>query len=376
MLRNDSTRQGASASALVVVPEPADWHAPLVETLRGFGPVEVFAPWALPRVLAPLGRRVGFVRRRAATTTATGRAWFTAAELLTRALARGRTAATLRNRVHLRALADRATAHHLRRDRSPRLVVAPSLAARRTFAAAHSLGARCLLLEDMPDFDGLVDGLDTLAVHHPHAHFLRNHRPRAQDHARQRAERWQADAIAVRGGVSWHRLGPRTTRVQLPRTRTTAEHTPGPDIAFAGPPLARAGSTALLPLLEALPTCTVRVLPGPRSEPEALLQHPRVRVDASLDGVGVVLSLGPLESHPRAVGEALDRGIPVVGTRASTGLLDPMSVQLVDADDVPSTVAAIERALADGTPPRPWAPATTLHDWLDAQYSVTSNVTA
>ncbi len=353
--------------AFVVVPEPADWLAPLLDVLREAGPVEVFAPWVLPDAVVTLGGRVGFVRRRLGhgLPGARGRGWFTAAELVARALARGKTARTLANRVHIRALADAAAAFHLSRRPAPSLVLAPSLAARRTFSRSRAAGSTCLLIEDLPDFDTLVDGLDRLASGLPEATFLRNHRPRARDHARQRAERWQADVIAVRGRASWHRLGGTASRVLLPRLASSVRHVQGSEIAFAGPPLARAGSTHLPALLGALPERVVRVQPGPVAEPAALLDHPRVRVDRSLDGVGVVLSLGPLESYPSRVAGALERGIPVVGTAASTGLLDRASVSCVDPDDVAGVADAIERALRRDAPvPRAWTPPLTLQQYL------------
>lgn len=359
-----------NVGVFVVAPEPADWLGPVLEVLQARGSVEVFAPWVLPGAVVRLGRRVGFVRRREGHDLpgARGRGWFTAAELLARAFARGKTARTLANRVHMRALADATAALLLGRREAgpPRLVLAPSLGARRSFARARALGSTCVLVEDMPDLDSLVDGLDRMALAHPRASFLRNHRPRARDHARQRAERWQSDVIAVRGRVAWQRLGDAKERVAIPQEPSRATHRSGLAIAFAGPPLARCGSTQLPALLEALPGRELRVQPGPAAEPSGLLAHPRVRVDRSLDGVGVVLSLSPLESHPSAVTAALERGIPVVGTLASTGLLEPASVRAVEPGDTAATVRAIEAALAgEGPPPRAWLPPRSLLEWLD-----------
>lgn len=360
----------ARVDAFVVAPEPTSWLHPVVEALQTVGTVRVFAPWVLPQAAVRLGTSVGFVRRRGARCLPGARptGWFTAAELAARAHARGKAARTFANRVRMRRLVDAVASFEISRDEAPGLVVAPSFTARRTFAAAHRGGGTCLLVEDMPDFDGLVDGLDGLAREHPQAHFLRNHRPRAKDHARQRAERWQADAVAVRGRAAWHRLGGSKNRVVLPRVPSPRELRRGPDVAFAGPALARAGSVHLPALLDALPRRTIRVRPGPCSEPASLASHPRVRIDPSLDGVGVVASLGPLESHPDAVAQALDAGIPVVGTLASTGVLDPNSVGVVDPSDTRSTADAIEAALTgDGVVPRPWTAPLTLRAWLEVQ---------
>lgn len=364
--------------ALIVAPEPTGWLRAVLGALSRWGAVEVFAPWALPAPLVALGRHAGFVRRRdgAALPGARGRGWFTVAELGLRTLARGRAAATFANRVRMRSLADLAAARRLSRD-APPLVIAPSFAARRTFAAAKRHGSTCLLLEDMPDFDGLVDGLDALARALPEAHFLRNHRPRPRDHARQRAERWQADAIAVRGRIAWGRLGAARPRMLLPRlvSEDIGRCVGGDAILFAGPPLARCGSNHLPALLDALKSHTIRVQPGPCSEPSTLLQHPRVHVRRGFAGVGAVLSIGPLESHPAAVAEALDRGVPIVGTLASTGLVDPTSMLEVDPRDGLETARALETALASGASPRPWSAPLTLATWL-AQNAELSSTTA
>lgn len=361
--------------ALVVAPEPTDWLPPMLDVLRASGPVEVFAPWVLPRAVASMGQRVGFVRRRDGRRLpgTRGHGWFTAAELLLRGFARGSTAATLSNRVRMRALADHAAAFRLARSLTPQLLIAPSLAARRCFAQGRRAGSTCLLVEDLPDFDSLVDGLDVLAATLPQARFLRNHRPRPQAHARQRAERWQADAIGVRGRAAWTRVGARTCRVQLPRTVFTRAGLPGRDVLFAGPPLARCGSTQLPALLRALPDVTIRVLPGPCSEPASLAEHPRIKVHRSADltGIGAVLSLSPLESHPVAVARALDAGLPIVGTRASTGLIAASSMVCVDEPTPLALADALTVALAGHAPvPRPWLAPQSL-----AQYVVASSRT-
>ncbi len=362
-------------SVFVVAPEPSDWLRPMLDVLQRAGPVEVFAPWVLPPSVAALGRGVGFVRRRAGQELpgTRGHGWFTAAELLLRGLARRKTAATLSNRVRIRALVDHAAAFRLARGPAPRLLIAPTLAARRCFAQGRRVGASCLLVEDMPDFDTLVDGLDGLAAALPEAAFLRNHRPRPQAHARQRAERWQADAVGVRGRVAWQRIGHRKTRVQLPRTAFTDQGRRGHDVLFAGPALARCGSVGLPALLNALPEITIRVLPGPCSEPGSLGNHPRIQVHRSpdLDGIGAVLSLSPLESYPAVVARALDAGVPIVGTAASTGLVTPASVLRID-NATPGAIAdVLTQALEGQAPlPMPWRAPRSL-----AQYVVESSCT-
>jgi len=375
-----ATAAKSSATAiLVIAPEPSEWLGPVLRACGSRAAVRVFAPWALPSSIAALGRRVGFVRRRdgRGLPGARGRVWFTAAELLGRAWARGKTAPTLANRVRMRAVVDRLAALEVARGPAPAVVLAPTLGARHTFAAASKRGAACLLLEDMPDFDQLVDGLDALARAQPQARFLRNHRPAARAHARQRAERWQADAVAVRGHAGWCRIGASKPRVGIPFEAGPLPHHGGDVVCFAGPPLARAGSTMLPALLDAMPELKLRVLPGPCSEPPSLLEHPRVQVGRGLDGACAVLAPGPLESHPASVVDALRRGVPVVGTKASTGQLDPSSVLTAEADDIPAMVSALRRAVrGEAPPPIAWHADTSLAAWIADQYSATSSVTA
>ncbi len=351
--------------AFVVAPEPADWLAPLIEQLESRYAVDVFAPWALPDRLPALARRVGFVRRRLGHGD--GAAWFTAAELAARAYARGRAAPTFAARFRLRALAGNAAAARLTRGPTPDLVVAPSFSARRPFAA--SAQAQHLLLEDQPDLDGLVDGLDALARQHPQAAFLNNHRPRFADHVTQRAERWQADAIAVRGRVAAARLGNRRPVLRLCMPTPTVGGTRGDTVLWPGPLLARSGAMHLPALLTAVPTLKIRAQRAGIVEPESLASHPRVELSStpSLEDIGAVLSLGALESHPRAVTLALAAGLPVVGTEASTGALAKGSVSIVDPHDVAGLARALRAALlGNASSPRPWTEAPDVATWASS----------
>ncbi|MEM6293366.1 MAG: hypothetical protein AAGA54_18985 [Myxococcota bacterium] len=352
----------AERQAFIVAPEPVDWLAPLVAQLEGAYDVEVFAPWALPDRLPRVARRVGFVRRRLGY--AGGRAWFTAAELAARAYARGKAAPTFAARFQLRAMAGYAAAAHLARRRTPAVVIAPSFAARRVFAATPD--SRHLLLEDQPDLDGLVDGLDALARQHPQAAFLNNHRPRFTDHVAQRAERWQADAIAVRGRVAAARLADRGPVLRLPTTAPTVDADGGDTVLFAGPLLARGGAMHLPALLRAMPALKIRAQRVDVVEPVSLAEHPRVELSSapSLQGVAAVLSLGSLESHPRAVARALAAGLPVVGTKASTGALAQGSATWVDPDDGAALQKALHEALHGRAPkPRAWTAAPDIATW-------------
>lgn len=373
--------------ALIVAPEPVDWLRPVIDALRTVMRVEVFAPWALPQLSRPVPS-IGFIRRRDTTDVprcSVGwplRASFVGLELALRAHARGKAARTFAARFRMRALVDRLAAREVRR-RAPALLLAPSLAARRTFAAAASHPTRCILIEDLPDLDHLVDGLDELAHAHPNASFLRNHRPRFADHVDQRAERLQAHAIAVRGAVALDRLQAKRC-VALPTAPSTVTPTKrGSTVLLAGPAVARSGTLHLRALLDAMPELTVRIQPAERLEPAWLRNDARVQLDPAISfvDVGAVLSLASLESHPRAVARATHHAIPVVGTVASTGAIE--GACHVDPKDVQSTVAAIRAALRGELPaPRPWNGTQSLVDcvrdpnWVRDQYSVAANVTA
>jgi hypothetical protein len=101
----------------------------------------------------------------------------------------------------VRAAIDAYTAREVTRLR-PDTVVACSLAARRTFAAARTINARCVLLLDLPLFRALHRDLDRAAERWPDRRFLRRFRAPSWAIARQEAERVLADLVLVRGGYA------------------------------------------------------------------------------------------------------------------------------------------------------------------------------
>ncbi|MBJ6759285.1 hypothetical protein JGU66_00830 [Myxococcaceae bacterium JPH2] len=363
----------------VIVPEPSEWVAHLPELLgRGTG-ARVLAPWALPDLPAPLvpsALRAALRRRRLEAPESSQvvsvpgwmaleaglRAWGTT------------TQSRLRARFALRQGISRLAA--LRTPAALSRVVAPSLAAREVFVAARARGARCVLVEDLPNLRALHADLDEAFARHPEEHFLRNHRASARDVARQEAERLLADEIWVRGdfareqllraGVPAERireLHPRPETVDASRERTSTGHrvTHLHRVALlAGPALARMGAPEALAALEARPEWTLWVRPAEDSD-LMRLEHPRVRVvtaqqQQALDGVAAVLAPAWCESQPPELARAIARGIPVIATDRAAGFLP---CRTIPRGNVPALVAELDAltpprrsALAQGSPHR------------------------
>ncbi|MFY0574748.1 hypothetical protein ACN28S_10630 [Cystobacter fuscus] len=190
---------------LVIAPEPAPW-LPRLSSLLGEGPpAQVLAPWSLPEGPEQWGalpsRLRAAWRRRTVPEATPHRVWglpgWWAVEAGLRWSGRS-AAATFSSRFLLREWVARAVAPLL--PAGVEMVIAPSLCARELFAVARRRGARCVLVEDLPSLRQLHADLDEAASHHPEEAFLRNHRARAADVARQEAERVLADEIWVRGG--------------------------------------------------------------------------------------------------------------------------------------------------------------------------------
>ncbi|MBU8899315.1 hypothetical protein DRW03_04760 [Corallococcus sp. H22C18031201] len=353
----------------VILPEPGEWVAHLPELLgRGGAAARVLAPWALPGLpssLVPASLRAA-VRRRQPEVPQLSQVvsvpGWTALEAGLRAW--GSTPqARLRARFAVRQGISRLAA--LRPPASLTRVVAPSLAAREVFVAARARGARCVLVEDLPNLRALHADLDEAFARHPEEHFLRNHRASARDVARQEAERLLADEIWVRGDFAREQL----LRAGLPAERTRELHpraeafdSPREDspaghrvthlhrvALLAGPALARMGAPEALAALEARPEWTLWVRPSEDSD-LMRLEHPRVRVvtrqqQQALDGVDAVLAPAWCESHPPELARAITRGIPVIATDRAAGFLP---CRTVPRGNVPALVAELDAL----TPPR------------------------
>lgn len=268
---------------LVVSAAPGSLLAPLVDAHRRTDDVVVTTPLAAPAWLARLPGPAGtfMARRRAEGARLTPLLPIDAAM---RAWARDRTDRRYAADFAMRALIDTWSAAQVRRLR-PDTVIACSLAARRTFAAARAIGARTVLVLDLPVFRVLHRDLDRAAAYWPERAFLRRYRAPSWAIARQEAERVLADRILVRGpyaraaciadGIAESRL----ELLPLPAPPAIARP-PAPTgrIRLAGLAAARHGIDTALAAARLLgKTLVVRV--GEGTEPADLAREPDVATD-------------------------------------------------------------------------------------------------
>jgi len=315
---------------LVVAPEPPTWleHA-VGSSTEG---VRVFRLW-------PIARRAGT-------------AW-----------ARGRADRRITARFAHRDLLDRLAAARLPRD--VQAIYAPSMCARRVFAAAarRSPDIECHLVEDIADLRQLHADLDRAAARHPDAVFLRRHRATPQQLARQEAERVLADVIHVRShfaqqlrvssGYPADRIRTIDEPPSLPAQRRLID-ADQPTLLLAGLATARAGTYEVLAALDALPTATLLVRAGEGLEPAELLTHPRVRIadaatERTLDGVDIVVAPTWCELHLPQLAMAATLGVPFVATERAAGIVDVASAgRLVEPGDVDGLIGAVQGILGRG----------------------------
>jgi hypothetical protein len=302
---------------VIIAPEPAFW---LEKMAADHGPL--FAPWALAS--AGPGWLPAGVRRfcdRRVMEGAIGLPGWTLAEGALRAWTGARADRLLWARFALRRAVDFLAARWVRRHR-PKTVVAPSCAAEASFAAAHEVGARCILVEDLPDVRGLHRDLDRAAEAHPECAFLRRYRAQSEVAARQEVERLFADEIYVRGRFAWSQRvasGVEPSRLRELFPPRVAPLVPAGNVdsaarlRLAGLAAARNGSVEVLRMLETMPRARVLVRAGEGAEPRALFTHPQVM---EYDGGPVDLVIAPAwcETYPTEVVAASASGIPVVAT--------------------------------------------------------------
>lgn len=308
-------------------------------------PGEVWAPLAVPAWMGRLPGRVGaFARRRvvdAATVTAP---WMIAVDAGLRMWAGEATDRKYLAEFTLRHAIDRWAAREVERRRPP-VVIAPSLAARRTFAAARSYGATTMLALDLPLFRVLHRDLDRAAEVWPERAFLRRFRAPSWAIAAQDSERVLADVILVRGayaraaciadGIPDAKIEAMAQREPRPIAR--AEARTG-RIRLAGLAAARHGvDTALAAARELGMTLVVRV--GDGTEPADLARRPGVAVDDR--PVDAVICPAVCETYADELRAARAAGIPVVASPgASTDARGP------DPFDARGFAAAIADAIS------------------------------
>ena len=269
--------------------------------------------------------------------------------LAARAWSRGDAERLIRADLAQRALLDRWAAREVRR-RKPRVVIAPSLAARRTLAAAHAIGATAVLAHDLPVLRQLAADLDRAAAQWPTRRFLRRVRPAPAWVAEQESEWMLADVVLVRGGYARQLMAARgvagSALVAMPMAAAPAmvrASTATGRIRLAGIATARHGLDSALAATRALGlTLVVRV--GDATEPADLATHPGVATDdGPVDGV---IAPAVCEAYPVELRAARAAGVPRV---VSPLLAEPGDV-IGDPYDVAALTAALATALAASAP--------------------------
>jgi hypothetical protein len=270
----------------VIDPAPGALFEPLTTLVPR---IERWTPLAAPawmrRIPGPIG---AFARRRPGEHGAAG---ILACDAALRAWAGTATDRRYLGEFARRVMVDAWAAREVERRR-PRVVIAGSLAARRTFAAARAIGATCVLALDVPLLRALHRDLDRAAAVWPERAFLRRFRAPSWAIARQEAERVLADLILVRGayarslcladGIPEARLAPlplpAAPAIAAPARRTHR-------IRLAGLAAARHGiDTALAAARTLGATLVVRI--GEGTEPADLASRPGVATDdAPVDAI-------------------------------------------------------------------------------------------
>jgi hypothetical protein len=321
----------------------------LVTACRAIAPTELWSPLATPAWLTRAPGVIGrYARRRHAPHDAAA-PYLLAVDAGLRAWARGHTDRRYHADFALRAAIDGWAAREVRR-RCPRLVIAPSLAARRTFAAARTIGAATALAVDVPLLRALHRDLDRAAAVWPERGFLRRFRAPSWAIARQEAERVMADLVLVRGAYA-HALcladgvpAARLAMLPAPPPRAwPAPPAPTGRIRLAGLAAARHGVDTALAVARALgKTLVVRV--GEGTEPPDLARRAGVAIDDDL--VDAIVCPAICETYPD---ELRALGIPIIASPMASR--DGQGPDPYDARAFAEAVAHARPAAPDTAPP-------------------------
>jgi hypothetical protein len=372
---------------LIVAPEST--CGPWLTRLLREGPALVLAPWALPQPPAALARLVpgrlaqAWQRRQLPAPSISGPGpgvrflpGWPLVEGAARLFARGRTDRQMTARFALREAVDLLAARLLAAAPDGiTAVVAPTCAARHTFAAARQRRLPTTLVQDLPLIRALHEDLDRAAAVHPDCAFLRRYRASHRVVARQEAEWVLADSIYARGAYARQALRERTTARVLdlvpPTPRPGGDGRPVPPkgplrILLAGLATGRSGVIEALALLTAFPEATLLVnvprLPGGAAEglePADLLQRDRVRPATpaerqELKGVDLVIAPAWCEGYPAEVPAAAARGVKLVATRRAAGAVAPDAE--IAPGDVDGLIAAVGLLRTGACPARSFVP--------------------
>jgi hypothetical protein len=346
---------------LVFAPETGGWLSQLPTLLKSPERATLVAPWALPALPRslpiPARVRTAWGRRTVASSLphrTVGLPGWALVEAALRVAAPSQ-AESLAARFALRRRLGQVMAALL--PRGIETVVAPSLAAREVFGEARRRGAKCVLVEDLPNLRRLHADLDEAAARHPDDRFLRNHRASASDVSRQEAERVLADEIWVRSecAMQWlladghprDRLRALRAPIDIAPTAGRTGRRDAERVALlAGPALTRSGLREALAALEDLPQWRLWVRPTEGTPTEHLRGHPRLEQVSTpllqtLDRVDVVIAPAWCECHPPELARAAQLRIPIIATDRAAGLLPVHLIPLGDSDAMRAALDAL-----------------------------------
>ena len=312
---------------VVLLSEPTPWLRAAIQKYSDTA-LDLLAPWALP----PWAKRLSpsplkrFIAQRTANE-ARGAMGFTALEVFARLYSRGQRDKIFQSQFGLRQAAS-IWAARTSEVQGATCILAPSLSARRPFAANSS--AEAVLLLDLPLFRTMHEDLDRAAAAHPDCAFLRRYRAPGWAIVEQECEIAMANRIVVRGRFAQQELiklgvpPERITMAEVPHTRVRPRRTRVPGelhVLLPGLAAARHGTEQVLAALNARPWLRIALRPGEGAEPASLIKHPQVRLAhaASLCEVDALLAPSLCEAYFPEVRIAAASGIPVIATMRAAG---------------------------------------------------------
>lgn len=336
------------ATIAVIAAQPGAVTEAVLASATSIAPTALWAPLSAPRWMAALPGAIGRYAQRRRAPHARASTMLLGVEAGVRVWARGQTDRRYRGELALRVAIDAWAAREVARSR-PRLVIASTLAARATFAAARAVGAATVLVLDLPLLRALHRDLDRAIAAWPTRGFLRRYRAPSWAIARQEAERAMADLVVVRGAYA-HALCAADGIARIARLPTRApriaQHGKTRRLRLAGVAFARHGvDTALAVASQLGAELVVRV--GDDSEPRDLATRPGVVVDR--DGalpVDAIISPAICECYPA---ELATVGVPVIASPMAS--LDGRGPDPYDAAAFAAAVRSASPTPAFAAPP-------------------------
>lgn len=334
----------------ILAPEPAPWVTELLRSDWGAETV-VYAPWALPEfpltAALPQSLRAALRRR---SVGMRGVKFVPGFPLLDAMVRRRNAATSLTWRLWLRRLLDEWVARQV--VSAVDEVIAPSLCALRTFAAAPK--ARRLLIEDLPGLRQLHADLDTASRGLPQCRFLSNFRAADDFVIRQEQEYVLASQVRVQSRFAVERVlraGVEEAKVERslptePRPAPTLAFDPGsPFVLLAGTTATRFGLEVALEAVRQHSELTLLCRPGEGSCAATAVPQPQLRpVPSAIPAIRAVLAPAWVECSPPEVNAAVSAGVPIIATRRALGWHAP-SDRVFEVP--PGDAAAISRAVTE-----------------------------